>query len=155
MNYLDQQPVISLEDSDTIYRNVMCGVFDEIVYGCQDYLTGRLDFYYDRGEHVIYYVLDKKRVVPTHNAFLSALRFEGTHRQVDHTDIGGGGYVSTVFLGLNHCFDDTRLDVFETMVFDGNDDGFYMQRYATWDEAVQGHNELVQKIKDEGIKSLQ
>lgn len=46
--------------------------------------------------------------------------------------------VSTVFLGLDHQFGDGEPLVFETMIFGGEHD-LYQDRYATWDEAVEGH----------------
>ena len=53
--------------------------------------------------------------------------------------------VSTVFLGIDHSWDDDRPILFETMVFiDG--DGGEMDRYATWDEAVEGHDRMVAKV---------
>lgn len=50
--------------------------------------------------------------------------------------------VSTVFLGLDHSFDEGCPVLFETMVFEGPDAG-YMERYHTWDEAVAGHERIV------------
>ena len=53
--------------------------------------------------------------------------------------------VSTVFLGIDHSWDDDRPILFETMVFiDG--DGGEMDRYATWDEAVEGHDRIVATV---------
>lgn len=67
--------------------------------------------------------------------------------------------VSTVFLGLDQNFwteDHTPL-LFETMVFrQGDDEAFpndresvdeYTRRYTTWEEAEQGHKQVIQKIK--------
>ena len=50
--------------------------------------------------------------------------------------------VSTVFLPFDHSFDDDSEPIlFETMVFEGPHDG-YIQRYHTYDEAVEGHKEV-------------
>jgi hypothetical protein len=56
-------------------------------------------------------------------------------------------WVSTVFLGLNHAWDDGPPLLFETMVFRGglSDE---VRRYSTWDEAVRGHIEMVWQVED-------
>jgi hypothetical protein len=46
--------------------------------------------------------------------------------------------ISTVFLGLDHGFGARRPILFETMVFGGPLDQ-ECERYATWDEAEEGH----------------
>jgi len=59
-------------------------------------------------------------------------------RRVAYTEVPGG-YVSTVFIGLDHNFtSDGPPLLFETMIFGGPHTD-YQQRYATWDEAEQGH----------------
>lgn len=59
----------------------------------------------------------------------------------------GPSEVITVFLGLDHGWDDDTVPiVFETLVFGG----VYaeeMERYATWDEAVAGHARMVAKCE--------
>jgi len=54
--------------------------------------------------------------------------------------------VSTVFLGLDHNhYDDGPPILFETMVFvDG--DGDRQERYRTWAEAEEGHENIVAEI---------
>jgi len=60
-----------------------------------------------------------------------------------------GYYVSTIFLGIDHSFNEGGKPIlFETMVFPPTEDGKKgaeeeMKRYATWDEAIQGHKDLV------------
>ena len=59
-----------------------------------------------------------------------------------------GIIVSTVFLGLDHGWDDNRPPVlFETMVFGGSLDQ-ERERYCTLDEAVAGHERMVQCVKE-------
>lgn len=66
-------------------------------------------------------------------------------------------WVSTVFLGLDHGFDGVPL-FFETMVFEvagtklGHD--IYCDRYSTYDEAKEGHQQMLYKAKVEylGVK---
>jgi hypothetical protein len=61
-----------------------------------------------------------------------------------------GAWVSTVWLGLNHNFlDDGPPLIFETMVFleRGNRrDELACRRYATEDEARQGHADIVARF---------
>lgn len=54
--------------------------------------------------------------------------------------------VSTVFLGLDMSFlGDGPPVLFETMVFI-NGSGDEMERYSTWDEAVEGHQRMVDQV---------
>ena len=56
--------------------------------------------------------------------------------------------ISTIFLGLDHQFDDGPPLIFETMIFPNE---IYCERYTTWDEAVAGHA----KAKEWLIKLLE
>jgi hypothetical protein len=65
-------------------------------------------------------------------------------RCVARTHLPGGiGYISTIFLGLDHGFHSPRPVLFETMSFlaDAHEDWF--GRYCTWDEALAGHTRIV------------
>ena len=55
--------------------------------------------------------------------------------------------ISTVFLGLDHSFGEGKPLLFETMVFGGKLDG-EMDRYGTWEEAEQGHKNMVEKVRN-------
>jgi hypothetical protein len=95
------------------------------------------------------YILDGKTPVPA-SLMEWARWFENSHarRGVGHTEFDGG-YVSTVFLGLDHRFG-TAGDplLFETMIFGGPHDG-YQERYCTWDEAEAGHAKAVALVRRE------
>ena len=55
--------------------------------------------------------------------------------------------ISTVFLGWDHSFmEESTPILFETMVFGGEYDEF-QRRYTTYNEALQGHNEAVEMVK--------
>ena len=57
--------------------------------------------------------------------------------------------ISTVFLGFDHGGSSGKPLLFETMIFDGEHDG-YQKRHFEYDEAIKGHNdavELVNKIQ--------
>jgi hypothetical protein len=72
--------------------------------------------------------------------------FSRTNRRVAWTDLGSLGRVSTVFLGLNHAYDDGPPIIFETMIFDGPM-ADYMERYSTEDQALAGHAFAVQALQ--------
>lgn len=55
--------------------------------------------------------------------------------------------VSTVFLGIDHGFlGDAPPILFESMIFGGWADE-YQIRYCTWADAVEGHYELLNKVR--------
>ena len=61
-------------------------------------------------------------------------------------DIIDGQLISTVFLALDHSWNGGPPLLFETMIFDGPHDQ-YMKRYSTYDEALKGHNKIVEVLK--------
>ena len=61
-----------------------------------------------------------------------------------------GGYVSTVFLGLDHGDGVHAPMLFETLVFNGEHDG-EMTRCATWKEAEEMHKNMVKKCGGAGL----
>lgn len=67
-------------------------------------------------------------------------------RQVALTQISKEISVSTVFLGLDYNWGDSAPILFETLIFGGPRDGD-MWRYATWDQALTGHNHAVDFAK--------
>lgn len=63
----------------------------------------------------------------------------------------GDRRVSTVFLGIDHNFGGVPM-LFETMVFlgdHGDTDDRYMRRYSTRQEALDGHELVVEELKRE------
>ena len=63
--------------------------------------------------------------------------------------------VSTVFLIIDHGYDDGPPVLYETMVFPTNPDGtlsslneFDSRRYRTRAEAIEGHKAMVEKWRD-------
>ena len=110
-----------------------------------------MDEYHDRP---MYYGLDGHDPVPV-SMMEWAIQMEVRHASIEldgtdpwrvaRTELPGGGSLSTVFLGLNHnLWPDGPPALFETMLF-GTDSwaGEEQWRYATWDAALAGHNELV------------
>lgn len=103
-----------------------------------------------------YYILNGHEPVEVSDVLEWARWFESADRRVASTAIGNA-FVSTVFLGLDHNHRRMMYGggdewgppiLFETMVFGKWNpalDGLQM-RYATWDEAVAGHAEIVKVI---------
>jgi hypothetical protein len=92
-----------------------------------------------------YYVLDKNNNPKPVSVDRWAFTFEH-HRRVVARETIGGVIVSTVFLGLDHSFGSGPPLIFETMVFDA-DESLICRRYSTWNEAVEGHHEIVMSCK--------
>ena len=64
-------------------------------------------------------------------------------RQVARTDLDGGVYVSTVWLGLDHRFGgDGPPLIYETMIFGGPHDE-WCWRWPNRDAALAGHDQAV------------
>ena len=75
--------------------------------------------------------------------------FETANCRIARTTIGEVE-ISTVFLGIDHSFGFSKKTIlFETMVFGRELDG-EQERYATWEEAEQGHKEMVDKVMKKG-----
>lgn len=92
-----------------------------------------------------HYILEGQTIVEADNLLTWAMWFEKADRTVNKTQIDTGEEVSTVFLGINHQWGDGPPILFETMVFGGEfDEDQY--RYSTWDEAVKGHNRVVETV---------
>jgi len=70
-------------------------------------------------------------------------------RVVARTTVADGTVVSTVFLGNDHNFGDGAPILFETLVFrHGSGEG--QERYHTRAEAEAGHEQMVDRVREEG-----
>lgn len=100
-----------------------------------------------------YYILKGKKPIPVDDSLVWAEQFEKTNRVVridwiENPDI----LISTVFLGINHCFNGGEPILFETMIFGGKFDG-YQKRYFTWEQAEEGHLKALEMVlKGENLK---
>ena len=74
--------------------------------------------------------------------------FDGEYvRRVAITDIGEEVSIITSFLALDHQWGDGSPLLYETMVFGGKLNG-EQDRYSTKEEAVSGHERIVQLVKE-------
>lgn len=90
------------------------------------------------------YILEGKTAVPA-DLMTWARWFETADRHVAKDTIGDVR-ISTVFLGIDHRWDDGPPLVFETMIFGGEHDQ-HQTRASTWDEAEKQHAEAVALVK--------
>lgn len=70
---------------------------------------------------------------------------DAEYKRVARTELGDV-LVSTVWLGLNHSWDDGPPLIFETMIFGGPHDD-WMDRYSTEAEALAGHERVVAALQ--------
>ena len=92
------------------------------------------------------YILVDKVPVAEPDLFAWGRWLESAERRVAHTMVGDIS-ISTVFLGLDHNFNQEGPPIlFETMVFGGPLDG-EMRRYSSWEEAEKGHAEIVHNVE--------
>lgn len=70
------------------------------------------------------------------------------YKRVAETTLPDGKWISTVWLGLNHSFKEGPPLIFETIVFPtkGEWGELDMARYSTLEEAIEGHEEMVNKF---------
>jgi hypothetical protein len=96
----------------------------------------------------LHYVLDGKEPRAVDDLLEWAAWFETANRRVARTEIGDAE-VSTVFIGLDHCFGFRGPPIlFETMVFaDDHPLDEIQLRYSTWAEAETGHIEVCEQIQ--------
>lgn len=108
------------------------------------------------GNKPMYYRLDEEHnVVPaTRGEGIALLEGDPIERRVGYDEIGDQGVstifrqrVSTVFLVIDHSFGDGPPVVFETMIFGGRHEG-QQWRYVTWDQAADGHREIVEALRN-------
>lgn len=100
-----------------------------------------------------YYVLKGKTAVPVADLHAWSTAFELDDRHVAQTQIGPM-WISTVFLGINHQFNDTGPPIlFETMIFCGSWGEEYMARCSTWKQAERQHADAV-KVAQEWLASV-
>lgn len=94
------------------------------------------------------YILDGHTPVKELSLYKWARWFEGHTRRIEQTMIEGAR-VSTVFLGLDHAFDEKGSPLlFETMVFGGHRHFENEQtRCGTWDEAVLMHHDMCERVR--------
>lgn len=100
-----------------------------------------------------WYILDNNHK-PVHKPVLESAKWmeDNPNRKTvgydELTDLNGDEVrVSTVFLGLNHSWNSKELVLWETMIFGGEHDQGYQERYASYEQAIEGHQKAINFIK--------
>ena len=100
-----------------------------------------MNFYVLNSEHQVIDVSDDVR---RWSEFFEVL----DNRRVNHTEVTDKVTVSTVFIGIDHRFDNKGPPLlFETMIFGGHFDQ-ETWRYSSWDDAEIGHQMAVKKVRE-------
>ena len=94
----------------------------------------------------IYYILEGHTPVPVKDIHEWADRWEKKDRRVKRDELFGGIVVSTIFLGIDHSWDEGFPVLFETMIFGGFYDQ-YQTRCSWWEEAECQHAVAVRKAR--------
>jgi len=98
-----------------------------------------------------FYLLKDKNIIGTNNIYEWGKMFEDFKSRIIAQDNFREILISTVFLGINHGFDEEKPLLFETMIFGGKNDG-YTDRYNTYSEAEEGHKKAVELVRNELYK---
>lgn len=69
----------------------------------------------------------------------------GTANRKVASSHGNGFYISTVFLALDHSYGSGPLMLYETMVFEKGGEDVDCWRYATREDALEGHALAIQQ----------
>jgi len=91
----------------------------------------------------MYYILEGKipRKIEDMDEFINHPHQVITVKSTNISDI----LISTVFLGIDHAFGRGEPILFETMIF-GGEHNEYQERYATWEEAEEGHHRACELV---------
>lgn len=90
----------------------------------------------------MFYILDGKEPVPCPNVDFWAAWMEAAQTVLARNVVEGGIVVSTVFLGRDQS-PWNHGEFFETAIFYAEGTVDVVRRYATWDEACEGHITVV------------
>ena len=100
-----------------------------------------------------WYILDNNHK-PVHKPVLESAKWmeDNPKRKTvgydELTDLNGDEVrVSTVFLGLDHAYGGGKPILWETMIFGGENDQAYQERYASYEQAIEGHQKAINFIK--------
>lgn len=95
-----------------------------------------------------YILVDKKPILEPDLLRWGNFMKKNKDRIVKQENIGNIK-ISTVFLGVDHSWNDHFPALFETMIF-GGEHSEYQERYTTWDEALAGHETAKKMVAEKG-----
>ena len=100
-----------------------------------------------------FYKLVEKQPVPCTFADYASSMKSAENRLIEQSQVGELT-VSTVFTGIDHAFGMGEKQLFETSVFGLPDDIQPQWRFASWNDAVNQHLQLVVMLEHDGPDSL-
>jgi hypothetical protein len=96
------------------------------------------------------YILKDKVPVPELDMMVWSQWMGENDTRVKISQVNESIEVSTVFLGIAHGFENSKIPIlFESMVFSDDNHDNYCVRYATWDDAEKGHDNIVNLLNNE------
>lgn len=99
----------------------------------------------------MWYILDENNK-PIKSTVLEAGRWmeNNLDKKAVKQESIGDARVSTVFLGLDHAWpkDENTPILWETMIFGGEHDQNYQERYTSYEDALEGHQRAIDLIKN-------
>lgn len=94
------------------------------------------------------YILKHRRPVICDDLLKWGTWFGNDHNRRIRVTYINGIKISTVFLALDHCWDEGPPVLFETMIFNMTDDDEYQTRCTTHRQALAMHKDAVKYAKD-------
>ena len=98
-----------------------------------------------------HYILDENKNPVPCDLITWAETFENPNNRLVRAETINGLRISTMFLGMDHSFDEDEVHLFETMVFDEKGESVEMDRCDTWDNAIKMHETMVERVKSGDI----
>lgn len=99
-----------------------------------------------------WYMYDEDNI-PFKANIVTAAKWLTDDKKIIRRDTINGHLISTVFLGLDHSWGEGPPLLWETMIFaegfkGNNEFEDYQERYSSYDEALIGHYEAMEKVKN-------
>ena len=92
-----------------------------------------------------WYTLDENNIPIKTQSIQEYIDWETDEKRIVKQDNIGKVIVSTVFLGLDHSYGRSIPILWETMIFEGEHDG-YQDRYSSYEDALKGHQKALDLI---------
>lgn len=98
-----------------------------------------------------WYILDDdNNPVPSTITEYVEWKEQNEERRIVKQEYIGDIFISTMFLGFNHSFIDNETPIlWETMIFGGEHDQSYQERYTSHKDALEGHKKAITLITKE------
>ena len=96
----------------------------------------------------MWYILKYKKPIKATIEEYSKWISKNPKQKVVKQELINDSKVSTVFLGLDHSWENNVPILWETMIFGGKED-MYQDRYTSYKEALVGHEKAVNLVKNE------